>query len=716
MASLDTHRSRSPAGRPHIAASLFATLLGASVPASASVDDTLLPPVVVEGQRDSDTYVATTSTSGTRTDTPIIETPQSISVVTRKQIDDQKPRSISEALNYTPGVFTGVVGATNRYDYAALRGFTETETDNILLDGLKLLSDPGSFSSMQFDPYFVDRIDVLRGPASALYGRNAPGGVVALTSKQPLFTPHGEAAVTLGNMNRREASLDVTGPVGDSKQVAYRLTALGRTLDSQFDHVEEGRYAIAPSLAIDFTSDTRLLLQAYLQHDPNGGYHAGVPANATITNEQNGSYLPRSFFDGDTNYNEFRRTERMIGYQFEHAFNEAWRIKQNFRYLSSDLDLKQVYSAGWAGPSELNRYYSGAEESLRGWIVDNQVQGRFDTGPVAHTFVAGFDYQDRQVRGYWDSAKASNLDVFAPDHGNATLDGFTRTPVDRRLTQAGFYAQDQLAIDRWRLQLGVREDLANISNLAGPDGARSEYDGANFTKRAGVVYLFDNGIAPYASYAESFNPSGFTDANGQLLDPTESRQYEIGVRYEPVNTRSLFSAAVFDLTQQNVATRVPSNVYYVPAGTVRSRGLELEAHTQLSERFGLLASYTYTDIRYVEASASLKGRTPYQVPRHMASLWGNYAFPAGLDLGAGIRYIGSSWADNENTLRVPAYVLFDLSLRADLARLNPSLKGATLSLNAHNLFDNDYVASCASLNYCYAGEARTVTATFAYTW
>jgi iron complex outermembrane recepter protein len=716
MASLDTHPSRPAAGRPNLAASLFATLLGASLPASASVDETTLPAVIVEGRGDSDTYVATRSTSGTKSDTPIVETPQSISVVTRKQIDDQKPRSVTEALNYTPGVFTGLVGATNRYDYAALRGFTETETDNILLDGLKLLSDPGSYSSMQFDPFFVERIDVLRGPASALYGRNAPGGVVALTSKQPLFTPHREATVTLGNMNRREATFDLTGPVGDSKQVAYRLSALGRTLDSQFDHVEEGRYAIAPSLAIDFTQDTRLLLQAYLQHDPSGGYHGGVPADASVTNQHNGHYLPRSFFDGDTNYNEFRRTERMVGYQFEHAFNEAWSVKQNFRYLASDLDLKQVYSAGWAGPNTLNRYYSGAEESLRGWTIDNQLQGSFATGPVAHTLVAGFDYQARENNGHWDSAQVSSLDVFAPSYGNATLGSNTQTPVDRKLTQAGFYAQDQLAIDRWRLQLGVREDLARVSNLAGPNGARSDYDGAQLTKRAGAVYLFENGIAPYASYAESFNPSGFTDPNGQLLDPTEGRQYEIGARYEPVNTRSLFSAAVFDLTQSNVATRVPATAYYMPTGTVRSRGLELEARTQLSERLDIVASYTYTDVRYIESSASLQGKTPYQVPRHMASLWGHYELPAGLGLGAGIRYIGSSWADNENTLKVPAYVLFDLSLRADLGRLNPSLKGATLSVNAHNLFDNDYVASCASLDYCYFGEARTVTATFAYAW
>lgn len=716
MAVLDSHSSRLPARGPHLAASVLATLLGAALPAEAAAEDTLLPAVIVEDRGDTDTYVAKDSTSGTKTETPIVETPQSISVVTRKQIDDQKPRSVSEALHYTPGVFTGVVGATNRYDYAVLRGFTETETDNILLDGLKMLSDPGTYSSMQFDPYFVERIDVLRGPASALYGRNAPGGVVALTSKQPSFTPHGEAALTLGNMGRREATFDVTGPVGDSKQVAYRLTALGRTLDSQFDHVEEGRYAIAPSVSIDFTKDTRLLLQAYLQHDPSGGYHGGVPADASVTNQHNGRYLPRSFFDGDTNYNEFRRTERMIGYQFEHAFNEKWRAKQNFRYLSSDLDLKQVYSAGWASPTELNRYYGGAEEGLRGWTIDNQLQGSFDTGPIAHTLVFGVDYQNREVNGYWDSARASNLDVFAPIYGNAILSGLTRTPVDRKLTQTGFYAQDQLAIDRWRLQLGVREDLAKISNLAGPNGARSEYDGSEFTKRAGLVYLFDSGLAPYASYAESFNPSGFTDPKGQLLEPTRGHQYEIGVRYQPVNTRSLLSAAVFDLTQQNVATRIVSTPYYAPTGTVRSRGLELEARTQVSERLELLASYTYTDVRYVESTASLQGKTPYQVPRHMASLWGNYDLPLGMSLGAGVRYIGSSWADNENTLKVPAYLLFDLAVRADLAQLNPSLKGATVSLNAHNLFDKDYVASCAGLNYCYFGEARTVTATFAYTW
>ncbi len=289
-----THRSTSHAARPshpprpcvrghHLAGGILVGLLGASLPAEAAPEGEVLPTVTVSAYRDPKGYLSKGTVSATKTATPIVETPQSISVVTREQLDAQKPRSITEALNYTPGVFTGLVGATNRYDYAALRGFTETETDNILLDGLKLLSDPGSYSSMQFDPYFVERIDVIRGPASALYGRNAPGGVVALTSKQPLFTPRHEAQITLGNLNRKEAALDLTGPVGDSGQIAYRLTALGRTMDTQFDHTKEGRYAFAPSLAIDFSSRTRLLLQAYFQHDPNGGYHGGIPADASVT-------------------------------------------------------------------------------------------------------------------------------------------------------------------------------------------------------------------------------------------------------------------------------------------------------------------------------------------------------------------------------------------------------------------------------------------------
>ncbi|WP_183012729.1 TonB-dependent siderophore receptor [Achromobacter sp. UMC46] len=683
---------------------------------------TTLPAVRVSGQGvpgaldPTSGLLASTSSSATKTDTPLIETPQSVSVVTREQIDEQKPRSVTEALRYTPGAFTGLVGAADRYDYVALRGFIENSTDNTIYDGLKLLSDSGTFSSIQIDPYFVERIDVFRGPSSVLFGRSAPGGLVQLTSKRPLFDPYRAVEVSYGTQGQKSVGFDVAGPVDDNGKAAYRITGLGRSTDTQFDNTREERYAIAPQVMFNFTPDTSLLLQAYLQRDPSGGFHSGVPADASITNDHAGQRISRHFVDSDPDNNEFKRNERIFSYQFDHRFNDRWTFRQNARYVSSDVALKQVYGYGWANGTELNRYYSGADESLNAFAIDNQLQGKFETGAVKHTVLLGLDYQNRHADGRWDSGTASNLDAFHPNYANGNVQIASRTFFDRRLEQTGFYLQDQLAYDRWRLTLSGRQDEVRTteSSRTGDYASRQSWSGSKFTKRAGLVYLFDNGVSPYVSYSESFNPNAYTDQQGNLLPPTQSKQYEAGVKFQAPGTENMVTLAAFDLTQDNVANRVLAQTYYTPAGKVRSRGIELEGKARLTDNFTMLAAYTFTAMTYRESTEGLTGNTPYQAPRHMASLWGDYQFDSGLGVGAGVRYVGTSWADSANTLKVPAYTLVDLSVRYDLARLSSSLKGMSVRVAANNLLDKTYVASCASLNYCYYGEERNVVATLKY--
>lgn len=659
-------------------------------------------------------FVARQSAAGTKTDTPIIETPQSISVVTQQQLDDQKPRGISEALNYTSGAFTALVGASNRYDYVALRGFSDSSVDNTLLDGLRLMSDQGSYSSFQVDPYFLQRIDVLKGPGSILYGRASPGGVVALTSKKPLFQPYHEVELTVGNRNRLEGAFDISGPIDQNGVMAFRVTGLARGMDTQFDHVREQRFAIAPSLAINFTPDTHLLLQAYLQHDPEGGYHSGVPAEGSLF-PRNGRYISRYFFDGDPTVEKYRRTERMVGYQFEHAFNDQLTVRQNFRYVFGDTRLRQIYGFGWASADELTRYYSGAKEATHAYTVDNQLEGKFATGAMKHTMLFGLDYQKRHVDGFWESGSADPINAFNPVYGSPGVTGVTASPIDRWLEQTGLYLQDQIAIDRWRFTLGVREDHAKASNLYGT-GTPSEWSGSKFTKRAGVVYLFDNGIAPYFSYSDGFNPSLRADQRGNLLQPATAQQFETGVRYQPKGSSTLLAASVFNLDQENVATKPVGQIYYVPSGKIRTRGVELEARTQVTDTVSVLANYTFTNMKFIESAEGFVGNTPYQVPRHMASAWVDWRFMPGYTAGMGLRYVGTSWGDNANSFKVPPYTLVDLMLRIDLARWDPSLKGAKLQLSAKNLFNKNYVASCLSNAYCYWGDARNVMATISYQW
>jgi len=695
---------------------------------SAQTDAVELQPMTVEGFAlgnalgSMEGYNATHSSVATKTSMPLLETSQSVSVVTRQQMDDQGSLTVAQALRYTPGVMSSPYGATSRYDYVAMRGFNDGSVDNLYLDGLKVMGDAGTYSTMQIDPYFLERIDVLKGPSSVLYGRSLPGGLVAMTSKQPTAKAYRQVQATLGSNAQKSIGVDLGGPLDDDGMLSYRLVGLAEKGDTQYDHVESQRYAVAPSLRIDFSADTALTLQAYLQHDPESGYHGGLPAEGTLY-RRNGRYLADGLFEGEPDHEKFERTQQMLGYQFEHRFDDTWSMRQNFRYLDSEVESEQVYGMGWNGnSSELARAYTGADERLHSWIIDNMLQAEFDTGAARHTLITGIDYQRGKSNVAYYGAAAANLDAFDPVYGAPVTPGapFVQT---RRLEQTGLYMQDLIELDRWRLSLGVRQDWVETEVETAATGTSSGKDSRQLTSRAGVLYLFDNGVAPYLSYSQSFNPNSTADASGNPLEPTEGTQWELGIKYQPVGHDDLYTASLFHIEQENLASKLPDENFFRPVGAVRSQGLELEARLQVTESLRLLGSYTFTDIEYsksvfsaVDSTLDNKGNTPTQSVRHMASLWADYRFVdrlAGLSTGAGIRYVGKSWADAENTQRIPSYTLFDAAIGYDLA--NVGLPGAEVRLNANNLTDKRYVAACgSSLNYCYMGEERNVTATVSY--
>ncbi|WP_313477927.1 TonB-dependent siderophore receptor [Stutzerimonas kunmingensis] len=695
---------------------------------SAQTDAVELQPMTVEGFAlgnalgSMEGYNATHSSVATKTSMPLLETSQSVSVVTRQQMDDQGSLTVAQALRYTPGVMSSPYGATSRYDYVAMRGFNDGSVDNLYLDGLKVMGDAGTYSTMQIDPYFLERIDVLKGPSSVLYGRSLPGGLVAMTSKQPTAKAYRQVQATLGSNAQKSIGVDLGGPLDDDGMLSYRLVGLAEKGDTQYDHVESQRYAVAPSLRIDFSADTALTLQAYLQHDPESGYHGGLPAEGTLY-RRNGRYLADGLFEGEPDHEKFERTQQMLGYQFEHRFDDTWSMRQNFRYLDSEVESEQVYGMGWNGnSSELARAYTGADERLHSWIIDNMLQAEFDTGAARHTLITGIDYQRGKSNVAYYGAAAANLDAFDPVYGAPVTPGapFVQT---RRLEQTGLYMQDLIELDRWRLSLGVRQDWVETEVETAATGTSSGKDSRQLTSRAGVLYLFDNGVAPYLSYSQSFNPNSTADASGNPLEPTEGTQWELGIKYQPVGHDDLYTASLFHIEQENLASKLPDENFFRPVGAVRFQGLELEARLQVTESLRLLGSYTFTDIEYsksvfsaVDSTLDNKGNTPTQSVRHMASLWADYRFVdrlAGLSTGAGIRYVGKSWADAENTQRIPSYTLFDAAIGYDLA--NVGLPGAEVRLNANNLTDKRYVAACgSSLNYCYMGEERNVTATVSY--
>ncbi len=694
-----------------------------------------LKPMVVEGFAlgnalgEMEGYNATHSSVATKTSMPLVRTSQSVSVVTREQIDKQGSMTVAEAVRYTPGVLSNPYGNTRRYDYLAMRGINDGSVDNIIIDGLKSMGDPGSYSSLQIDPYFIERIDVLKGPSSVLYGRSNPGGLASLTTKRPQFTEAARIDLSYGSNDYKSLGFDVTGPLNEN--IAYRVLGVSEDADSQVDHVEETRYALMPSLAIYLNDDTSLNLYAYLQHDPNGGYHGSLPASGTLE-KRNGERLSGSFFEGDPDIEEFKRTQKMVGYEFQHRFNDVWSARQNFRYLDAEVENSQVWQSGYYGPTSnlLYRGFSGGEESLHAWIVDNMLQADFSTGSVLHTVVVGLDYQSTKNKTLdeYDYSTVSPLDIANPIYTSNDLVGLaTSSNALRRQKQAGLYVQDLIELDNWNFSFGLRQDWYDVSiddAIKGKDANQGE----KLSGHAGVLYAFDNGVSPYLSYSTSFNPTSNYSSGAQILKPTTGKQWEAGVKFQPVGRNDLYTLSFFTIEMENLFAKENSLVtdnFYKGVGGMKSRGVELEARVSVTERLRLLGSVTLNDVEYSKhyftfdtsgAVVNAKGNTPYQTPERMASLWADYNFAegllSGLNIGGGARYVGYSWGNDAHDFKVPSYTLFDASIGYDLRRLG--LLGTSVRLNANNLTDEYYVASCYSASSCYLGAERNVVATITH--
>jgi len=681
----------------------------------------------------SPTIAAKRSATGTKTDTPIEKNPQSISVVTQEEMAMKNVTSVKGAFNYTPGVLTGNRGSSNVIDALSIRGFSETNT-NQYLDGLKLQGD--NYSEFAIDPYFLERAELLRGPVSVLYGKSNPGGVVSLVSKRPTQETLREVQFQMGTDNQFSTGFDFGGALDDDGVYSYRLTGLARSADAQQDMNKEKRYTIAPSFSWRPDENTRFDLLTYFQNEPETGYYGWLPRQGTVvgmTRPDGSSYkLPTNFDEGEDS-NKISRSTKMVGYNFEHSFNETWTVRQNLRYADLRTDYRSIYGNGYLPASQqITRGSAVSNEKLNQFAVDNQAQAKFATGQVDHTLLLGVDFQ--RTRNDIDAqfGTASPLSAVNPQYGNDSVTPFA-DPYQHlnKQRQTGLYAQDQMEWNRWVFTLGGRYDYAMNSVY---DRVTDKVDRQNdqaFTWRGGLNYVFDNGIAPYFSYSEAFIPNAGSTYGGEAFDPSRAKQYEAGVKYVPKDRPVVLTAAVYQLTKTKNLTADPDTVNHpfasIQSGEIRSRGVELEAKAALNANINMTASYTYTDAEYTE-DTNLKGKTPVQVPKHMASLWSDYTFHetalSGVTVGAGVRYVGESkglYADTEQNgsnsnqnFDVAGYTTVDAALKYDLARFG--MPGSTIGVNVNNLFDREYVASCYRDYACYWGAERQIvgTATFRF--
>ncbi|HAR04601.1 MAG TPA: TonB-dependent siderophore receptor [Pseudomonas sp.] len=676
------------------------------------------------GQSDAG-YRAIQSATASKTNTSVLEIPRSISVVTRRRMDDQKSQTLTEVLGYVPGIFAPpfAAGDGQAGDLFFIRGFNATDYGyGLLRDGLRVQGNRYDTTS---EPFGLERVEVFRGPTSILYGENAPGGVVNLVSKRPTVDSRGEVQLSYGTHDRRQLGVDVSGPLNEGGSVLGRMVVLGRKSDTQVDHQPDDRLYLAPSLTLNFDDANALTLLGTYQRDRTL-IELGYPAAGTLLRHPNGKIDPSTLL-GNPDWDDFERETWTLGYEYSHRFNESWQFRQNSRYMQSRIDRREMWpgnldNAGF-GTNVINTAYDRENRSIA-YSLDNQVEGNFKLAEVDNTLLVGASLDRTSFNQNWNAGFGGIVNVFDPVYTGSPV---TSTAVQNALLEQrlyGLYTQLQSRIDNWVFLLGGRYDRVNSSyrNKAGTLNAPADLDywDGQFTWQAGLMYQFDNGVSPYLSYSTAYNPTQQVSSTSGPLDPTTSEQYEAGVRYEPKGWNTTVSASIYDLRKKDDSLYDSVVGDYRNIGRSRAKGVELEVSSDLTDNFNLTSAYTYTDSRITKDAPGslLEDRQITGVPRNQASIWATYRFLdgglKGLRIGGGVRHFDSTFAYTSPAL----YGKLDTG---DVTLVDAALGYAineqwSAELNARNVLDKEYVAGCNNAGRCYWGEERTLLATLTYDW
>ncbi len=676
------------------------------------------------GQSDAG-YRAIQSATASKTNTSLLEIPRSISVVTRRRMDDQKSQTLTEVLGYVPGIFAPpfAAGDGQAGDLFFIRGFNATDYGyGLLRDGLRVQGNRYDTTS---EPFGLERVEVFRGPTSILYGENAPGGVVNLVSKRPTVDSRGEVQLSYGTHDRRQLGVDVSGPLNEGGSVLGRMVVLGRKSDTQVDHQPDDRLYLAPSLTLNFDDANALTLLGTYQRDRTL-IELGYPAAGTLLRHPNGKIDPSTLL-GNPDWDDFERETWTLGYEYSHRFNESWQFRQNSRYMQSRIDRREMWpgnldNAGF-GTNVINTAYDRENRSIA-YSLDNQVEGNFKLAEVDNTLLVGASLDRTSFNQNWNAGFGGIVNVFDPVYTGSPV---TSTAVQNALLEQrlyGLYTQLQSRIDNWVFLLGGRYDRVNSSyrNKAGTLNAPADLDywDGQFTWQAGLMYQFDNGVSPYLSYSTAYNPTQQVSSTSGPLDPTTSEQYEAGVRYEPKGWNTTVSASIYDLRKKDDSLYDSVVGDYRNIGRSRAKGVELEVSSDLTDNFNLTSAYTYTDSRITKDAPGslLEDRQITGVPRNQASIWATYRFLdgglKGLRIGGGVRHFDSTFAYTSPAL----YGKLDTG---DVTLVDAALGYAineqwSAELNARNVLDKEYVAGCNNAGRCYWGEERTLLATLTYDW
>ena len=659
----------------------------------------------------SDGYRST----GTKTALDPNDAPMSYTRIDQDLLQKRQADSVNAALRYEPGVSSESRGTVSVFDEYNIRGF---KTYSNFYDGLRLPYD-GAWNLMpQVDVYATEAVEVVKGPASSLYGYAAPGGMVNQIAKAPKNTQENEVQLRLGNQNLKEVAVDSTGPITDT--LDYRFVALKRQKDGQMQTTEEERLLINPSLEWQATDDVSVLANLFYQDDPEMVPSTPLPAVGTVYNASYGK-LDSNAYAGDK-WNKFSKEVFMPSVTVNWDINDQLTFKHITRYTDAEAQQRNMYNRGFIDGSDkvLKRSAYTTDESMNNWTTDNQLAYQFDTANTSHNLLFGIEYQETDSTvSYRDTLDSKDLpiDLSKPSFSQISAD---MLPLDTyyqkddiEQSQLGVYVQDEMRWQDWTVVAGLRHDDFKSTNdqrssYLGTPGEKTIINDAKETSgRFAAIYNFDNGLSPFASYSESFQPVvGSNFITNEPFEPSTADQLEAGLKYLSPDRATQGTLAIFDITQKNVIVTNPANSQQkVQTGEIESKGFEISGSHMLNDWVDVAASYSYTDAEITEDefNPDVVGNTPAQTAKHKATLWADYYATDKLSLNAGVRYEGGMQLDKQNSDELPSVTLVDIGGNY---QINPML---TVGASVNNLFDKTYVGACYDINNCWMGPERQMS-------
>ncbi len=655
----------------------------------------------------ADDIIVQAAITGTKTETPLVELPQPITIIPAHQYLSQGAISISDTVKYAANVLASPYGRDTRVDGFNIRGLDALQ----FRDGMRDIFS--YYASITSDPYNFSRVEIVRGPASVLFGQGSIGGLVNLVTKTPEFTTGGELSLVYGSYDRKEALGDVNVALSDT--LAIRAVARVRDADTYVKHVPDDRVLFAPSIRWQPTPDTDVVLTGLYQEDDTGSTSQFLPIVGTFA--PNPDYpagrLDRFTFVGKPGWDRYAGRSLQGGGSITHAFSDAIRLSLKARYIDSDLDYFTHYTDSYSNPTNpfavygadgrtIGLYADASNAKMNVFSTDNNLQFKFNTGAnIEHSLLVGVDYSWNKV-GKRYAFGVEVIDLYDIDtDALLTYDPSTGPFSYESQKQLGVYVQDQIRFfDRVSVVVGARRDRVT--------GSSGQKDNAT-TFRAGIIGEIGAGISPFFSYTESFLPiAGVIDNGdgtfGAPYQPQTGTQYEAGVKWQPARN-TLVTVTAFKIREAN-------RVLYLAAGgtaqsgVLKTKGVEFEASHSLPENFELLVNYGYSKLKS-EVNTDLD-----YMPRHTASVWSTKTFgiPDGaqLRLGAGVVHNGKSVSTSSVwSIVTPSRTTVDA-----LAEIE--WQNWRFAINATNLLNKKFYASCLARGDCFMGAPRNVMGTVSY--